>query len=162
MGLVASDLHLKCGPVGRSSTAERMEGLPGGFGGRGGDGWAGRASKPFLARMQAIELSLRGHIWPIAAILLTCWIAAHGGKLGARSLMDAQFDSKRFPVGAVNYLEKQNLQWPLLSTDSWGGDLIFRLYPRIRLVIDDRHDFYGEEFLKCYLQIVRLDPEWHD
>ncbi len=142
--------------------SDAMERLPSRFGGRRGDRSAGRASKPFLARMQAIELNLRGHIWPIAAILLTCWIGAHGGKRGGRPLMDAQFDSKRFPVGAVNYLEKRNLQRPLLSTDSWGGYLIFRLYPRTRVVIDDRHDFYGEDFLKSYLKMVHLEPDWQD
>ena len=53
-----------------------------------------RTSRKFLQRMEAIELSLRGHLWPVAAIVLTCWIAAHGGKLGARQLMDAHFDAQ--------------------------------------------------------------------
>ena len=128
--------------------------------------WANRSSErsssPFLARMQAIELSLRRHVWLVTTIVLTCWIAAHGGKLGATPLMDAQFDRNRFPIAAVNYLAKQNVQGPLLSPDSWGGYLIFRLYPRIRVVIDDRHDFYGEDFLKSYLKMVRLEPDWQD
>ena len=33
----------------------------------------------FLRRMGAVELSLRGYLWPIAALLLACWIALHGG-----------------------------------------------------------------------------------
>jgi hypothetical protein len=124
--------------------------------------WPGLASMQFLQRMKAIELSLKGHIWPIAAIVLTCWIAAHGGKLGANPVMDAHFDGKRFPVTAVNYLETQGVQGPLVSPDDWGGYLIYRLYPRVRMVVDDRHDFYGEEFLKSYLKMVRVEPGWQD
>jgi hypothetical protein len=114
----------------------------------------------FLQRMKTIELSLRGHLWPAGAIALTCWIAAHGGKLGAKPLMDAHFDAKRFPVRAVDYLEKHDVRGPLVSPDYWGGYLIYRLYPRVRVVVDDRHDFYGEEFLKSYLKMVHVEPGW--
>jgi hypothetical protein len=120
------------------------------------------SSKDFLRRMEGIELNLRGHLWPIAAVVFTCWIAAHGGKLGATPVMDAHFGEKRFPVAAVDFLEKQNVNGPLLSTDYWDGYLIYRLYPRVRMVVDDRHDFYGEEFLKSYLKMVRVEPGWQD
>ncbi|MGO8793216.1 MAG: hypothetical protein ACLQLC_00200 [Candidatus Sulfotelmatobacter sp.] len=116
----------------------------------------------FLQRMSAIEMSLRGHLWPIAAILLMVWIAAHDGKIGATTLMDAQFNPKRFPVQAVDYLEAHNVPGPIVSTDSWGGYLIYRFYPRVRTVVDDRHDFYGEKFFESYLKMVRVEPGWQD
>jgi hypothetical protein len=116
----------------------------------------------FLHRMRTIELSLRGRFWPIAATLLCCWIAAHGGKLGPTALINAHFDTKRFPVQAVNDLEKQHVQGPILSPDYWGGYLIYRLYPRLRAVVDDRHDLYGDDFLKSYLKMVHLEPGWQD
>jgi len=119
-------------------------------------------SRHFFQRMEAIEFSLRAHLWPLAAILLSCWIAAQGGRLGATPLMDAQFSAKRFPVSAVNFLGKQNVPGPLVSMDYWGGYLIYRLYPRVRMVVDDRHDFYGEKFLKSYLKMVRIEPGWED
>ena len=74
--------------------------------------------------------------------------------------MDAHFDAKRFPVRAVDCLEKQNVQGPLVSPDYWGGYLIYRLYPRVRVVVDDRHDFYGEEFLRSYLKMMHGEPGW--
>jgi hypothetical protein len=114
----------------------------------------------FLLRMKEFDLSLRGHLLPIAAILLSGWIVAHGGRLGATPLMNAHFDAKRFPVSAVNYIEQEGVQGPVLSPDYWGGYLIYRLYPRAKVVIDDRHDFYGEEFLKSYLRVVHLEPGW--
>jgi hypothetical protein len=126
----------------------------------------GVASMRFLQRMQAVELSLRGHLWPIATVVLACWIAANGGKLGASTLMDAHFDPKRFPVAAVDHLEsdleKKNLPGPIVSPDSWGGYLIYRLYPQVRMVVDDRHDFYGDEFVKSYLKMVNAEPGWQD
>jgi hypothetical protein len=120
------------------------------------------ASTQFLQRMKAIELSLRGHLWPIAAIVLTCWVAAHGGKLGPRPLMDAHFDTKRFPAAAVNYLETHDVQGPIVNPDYWGGYLIYRFYPRVRMVVDDRHDLYGEKFVKSYLKMMNVEPGWQD
>ncbi len=118
------------------------------------------ASTSFLQRMKAIELSLPGYVWPIAAFVLAGWIAAHAGKLIATPLMDAHFDAKRFPVRAVDYLEQHQFSGPLVGPDYWGGYFIYRLYPRVRVVVDDRHDFYGEEFLKAYLKMVHVEPGW--
>jgi hypothetical protein len=112
--------------------------------------------------MEGIEVGLRGHLWRVAAIVLSSWIAAHGGKLGATPLMDAHFDAKRFPSEAVNYLETHDVRGPLVSPDYWGGYLIYELYPRVRMVVDDRHDFYGEDFLKSYLKMVHVEPGWQD
>lgn len=114
----------------------------------------------FFQRMQTMESSLRGHLWPIAAVALACWILAHDGKLGASRAIDAQFSSKRFPVAAVDYIETENLKGPFVSPDYWGGYLIYRLYPRAKVVIDDRHDFYGESFLRSYLKMIHLEPGW--
>jgi hypothetical protein len=122
----------------------------------------GFASIRFLQRMQGIEFGLRGHFWPVAMVVFSCWIAAHGGQLGTTPLMDAHFGEKRFPVAAVNYFEDQGVAGPLASPDYWGGYLIYRLYPRVRMVVDDRHDFYGEEFLKSYLKMVHVEPGWED
>jgi hypothetical protein len=150
------------------SLSDAMESLVSRFGRRGARAQPPKPSysSSFLPRMKAIELSLQGHVWPIAAIAFTFWIAAYGGSLNATPLMDAHFDAKRFPADAVDYLEKQNVQGPLLhpllSPDAWGGYLIYRLYPRTKVVIDDRHDFYGETFLKSYLKMVHLEPGWDE
>lgn len=125
-------------------------------------GLRGAASPHFLQRMQVIESSLRGHVWPIAAVAFTCWITFHGGALGTKPIMRANFDSKRFPVEAVSYLELHKVQGPVFSPDSWGGYLIYRFYPQTKVAVDDRHDFYGEPFLKSYLKLVRVESGWQD
>ncbi len=116
----------------------------------------------FSTRMAGVESGLRGHAWPIMAIILTCGIAANGGRLGSTSLMNAHFGEKRFPVEAVNYLAADPDATPVLAPDYWGGYLIYRLHPRILVAVDDRHDLYGEEFLKSYLKLMHAQPGWDD
>ena len=38
--------------------------------------------------------------------------------------------------------------------------MIYRLYPDVRVIDDDRHDLYGEQFFKNYLTITRVEPGW--
>ena len=123
-------------------------------------GQPGAAGPTFLARMGTVELSLRGHLWAVVTVVVSCWIVFHSGFAGPSKLMDAHFDSTRFPVQAVDFLELSGSQDLVLSPDYWGGYLIYRLYPRVLVVADDRHDLYGEEFFRQYLKMVHLEPGW--
>ena len=120
------------------------------------------SEKRFSQKMTAVECSLRGHLWPIAAIVVTLAIVANGGRISSKPLIDAHFDPKRMPVAAVDYLEQQGERGPVLGPDSWGGYLIYRMYPQAQVVVDDRHDLYGAEFFKSYLKMVRVEPGWQD
>ena len=50
----------------------------------------------------------------------------------------------------------------MLSPDYWGGYLIYRLYPETPVVVDDRHDLYGEEFFRSYLKMMHVERGWDD
>jgi len=119
-------------------------------------------TKGFVGRMVVVDSSLRGHLWPIVAIVATLIIALNGGRVGSTPLMDAHFDARRMPVDAVSFLEQSGLRGPVLAPDYWGGYLIYRLYPNTKVVIDDRHDFYGEAFLRSYLTMMHVEPGWYD
>jgi hypothetical protein len=119
-------------------------------------------TRGFFQRMFGIEAGLRGHAWPIIAVIGIFLIVANGGHVGSGLWIDGRFDPQRMPVEAVDYLEKQQVKGPVLSPDSWGGYLIYRLYPKARVVVDDRHDLYGEEFFKSYLKMIRVEPGWED
>ncbi len=114
----------------------------------------------FSRRMTAVELGLRGHGWALAALIVTLLIAVNGGRVGSAVWMDAHFDAKRMPVAAVDFVASHGLQGPALSPDYWGGYLIYRLYPGTKVVVDDRHDFYGEEFFRSYLKMVHGERAW--
>jgi hypothetical protein len=123
---------------------------------------AGNLTGGFFQRMSEVEVGMRGHLWPIFAVIVTLGIAANDGRVGASVWMDAHFDPQRMPVEAVNYLEKERVKGPVLSPDYWGGYLIYRLYPKSQVVVDDRHDLYGEEFFKSYLKMVHVEPGWEE
>jgi hypothetical protein len=116
----------------------------------------------FAERMSTVDAGLRGHLWSVVAIIFIVLVDVNGGRMAGKLLADAHFDPNRMPVAAVDYLEKHGIQQPVLSPDYWGGYLIYRLYPRIKVVIDDRHDLYGEQIMDSYLKIVRPQPGWDD
>jgi hypothetical protein len=120
-----------------------------------------RRMRRFSERMTAVEREQRGHAWPIVAILATLLIAANGGRIGTVQGMDARFSPQRMPVQAVNYVV-DHLNGPILSPDYWGGYLIYRMYPSVRVVVDDRHDFYGEQFFRSYLKMMHVEPGWQE
>jgi hypothetical protein len=118
--------------------------------------------KAFALRMAAVDSTLRGHLWPILATLVTFVIAANGGRVGSSVVVDAHFDPQRMPSEAVNFLQRAGVKAPLFSPDYWGGYILYRLYPGNKVTIDDRHDFYGEPFLREYLRTIQVEPGWEN
>ena len=114
----------------------------------------------FSQRVTRTQSGFRGHLWPALAILVGLMLCLHHGMLGSRQLMRAHFSENRFPVEAVNAIEARGLREPIFSEDYWGGYLIYRLTPQNRVFVDDRHDFYGDAFLKRYLRIIHVEPGW--
>jgi hypothetical protein len=122
----------------------------------------------FSGRMGAQEIELRGHLWPVVAASLALAICLQGGWLGSWQLIHAQFDPRKVPVAAVNFLQKENKEnveelpvtEPIFSTDAWGGYLIYRMYPEGKVVIDDRHDLYGAGRIRQYLILTGAEPGW--
>ena len=119
-------------------------------------------SADFFRRMAAMESGLRGHVWPVVAVVATFFIAARGGRVGSSQLMDARFDPVRMPVGAVDFLDQRGIEGPVMTPDYWGGYIIYRLYPRAQVVVDDRHDFYGADFFKLYLRMIHVEYGWDE
>jgi hypothetical protein len=114
----------------------------------------------FGTRMGNLELRFRGHVWIVLVFVLGLWACAHRGRLGSTQFINAYFDDKRFPVQAAEYMAQHDLREPVFSLDYWGGYLIYRLYPRTKVMVDDRHDLYGDQFFKDYLKVVLVQPEW--
>ena len=76
--------------------------------------------------------------------------------------MNAHFSPQRMPVAAVNYLERHDVHGPLFAPDYWSGYVVYRLYPKLQVAVDDRHDLYGEEFFKSYLKMTHVEPAWDE
>ena len=116
----------------------------------------------FGRRMDEQELRLCGHSWPTAVTLVMLAVCLNGGKLGSRQLVNADFDPEHLPVNAADFLARESSPQPVFSPDSWGGYLIYRLYPKRRVVMDDRHDLYGSDRVRDYLVLAQVEPGWRD
>jgi hypothetical protein len=114
----------------------------------------------FTSRVGRVELGFRAHLWPITAVVLGLFVCGQGGKAASPPWMDAHFDPGHFPVRATDVIVQRGLHEAIFAPDLWGGYLIYRLYPQNKVFVDDRHDLYGEEFLKEYLKAIRLTPDW--
>jgi len=114
----------------------------------------------FFHRMTRIEARSQGHLWCVVFTVVTLFVCANDGRVGSKQRMHASFEPSRMPVEAVNFLEQHAVNGPVFAPDSWGGYLIYRLYPRDKVVLDDRHDLYGEQFLKSYLTTLHGESGW--
>ena len=72
-----------------------------------------------------------------------------------RASQDPQF----FPVNAANVLLREGDD-RIFTSDSWGGYLIYRLYPKAKVFIDGRSDFYGANFELKYLDLFLAKYDW--
>lgn len=72
----------------------------------------------------------------------------------------ATYDPKAFPVAAAGKLEQAGLYGGVFTEDLWGGYLIYREYPRGRVFIDGRSDFYGAEFAGNYIKAMGAQAGW--
>ena len=126
-----------------------------------------RRISSFSDRMAAMEMNLRGRLWPIVTAALALAICLHGGWLGSERLIHAQFDPRRMPAAAVTFLEEEFRGGQLggktvFSTDAWGGYLVYRLYPEPKVVVDDRHDLYGSGRIRQYVILTQGEPGWQE
>src|SRR5262249_50043037 len=121
-----------------------------------------RKYSAFAERVQRMENAARGHVWPIAIVLVGIVVCLQGGRLGSRQLMNARFDDQRFPAAAVDFIQQRGIHDPIFTPDYWAGFLVYRLYPQNRVFIDDRHDFYGDPYLKQYLRVIHVIPGWEN
>jgi hypothetical protein len=69
------------------------------------------------------------------------------------------FEDQAVPKGAAAFLETYaSATRPIrvcCDDDQWSSYLIYRLYPGMRVFMDSRYEFYGEEFIKDATQLQR-------
>jgi hypothetical protein len=116
----------------------------------------------FAVRAGRQEFQLHGHLWPVLSVIVALMICLNGGRVGSHHVIQKEFDATHLPAGAVDYLEREGSADPVFGPDQWGGYLIYRLYPRQMVVIDDRHDLYGSDRFREYLILTQGEPGWKD
>jgi len=112
--------------------------------------------------MTTLERRFRAHALVIVVLAASAAIAINGGRFFSARVLSAHFDDKMFPVKATEYIAQQGIHDHMFNTDAWSGYLIYKLYPTLKVYFDDRHDFYGEDFLKEYSKARDASWQWRE
>jgi len=113
----------------------------------------------YSERLRAIDRK----IWGVVPILLV--LAGTLAGLGTLARAGSVgFNSAKFPVRAADFLEQHDAQHDprgrVFAKDQWGGYLIYRFAGRTKVFVDGRSDFYGQDLLQTYAQVVEVRPGW--
>ncbi len=112
--------------------------------------------------MAGMEKQFQGHALVITALVASGVIALNGGRVLSAQVISAHFDEKSFPVKAAEFIAQKRIHDHMFNPDYWSGYLIYRLYPGTKVYFDDRHDFYGEAFVKDYLKANSGSWRWRE
>ncbi len=112
--------------------------------------------------MVRLDGQMRGHALVLMVMAASVALALHGGALRSKQVLDAHFDQQVFPVKASQFIRQQGIPDHLFSSDAWSGYLIYTLYPATKVYFDDRHDFYGEAYVREYGEAVLGTRRWQE
>jgi hypothetical protein len=111
-----------------------------------------------IAEEQDAQASHRVQLPALAAVLFA--FAAAG-----RLPFPTTLDGLRLTAGAAAHLDAHAERYQrMFNQDAFGGPLIYRLWPKLHVYVDDRSAVvYGEEFMmRDYLPVVRGHADWAD
>jgi hypothetical protein len=99
------------------------------------------------------------HLLPIIASIILIIIAMNGGKVFGHPIINADFNDNNKPTKNLELIKQLKLDPKHgFSMDNWGGIIRFKLdYP---VFIDDRADFYGQDFYIEYAKLLQTAPGW--
>lgn len=108
----------------------------------------------------AIDCQLNGGLI-YAGIVVFLVVLVTGASPSLNESIRARFDETRFPIGAANYIANSPPAGRGYAPDQFGGYLIYRFYPEMKVFIDGRSDFYRTgPVVDDYLRISSVKPDW--
>ena len=125
--------------------------------------WVGKNAGGFnrySGNILGFERQFKGYFYPALASAVMIGIALNQGYVMGCKVLNAGFDSKQFPVKAGDFIERQSFGKNFVTTDSWGGYMIYRFHPRLKVFFDGRSDMYGAEFVREYESLINLEYSW--
>ncbi|HBY60313.1 MAG TPA: hypothetical protein DEH78_10850, partial [Solibacterales bacterium] len=91
-------------------------------------------------------------VWALAPALLLV--------LPVDSRWPTDFPEARFPIDTVKRYQELLVSERVFTSDQWADYLIYRSYPRQRVFIDGRSDFFGPELGNEYLEASQGQWRW--
>ncbi|HTW64107.1 MAG TPA: hypothetical protein VME17_05800 [Bryobacteraceae bacterium] len=74
----------------------------------------------------------------------------------------SDFPAELFPIEMVHRHADLITSGRLLTTDQWGDYIIYTFYPRQKVFVDGRSDFYGEDFAGQYVHLLQGAYDWRE
>jgi hypothetical protein len=121
--------------------------------------WLKAAARKFMAL--AAETAKTDSIprWHIVSGAAFLFVAALIYAPHPPALFRPEYDPKSYPAGALAVLRSDSSA-RIFTNDEWGDYLIYRLYPKNRVFVDGRSDFYGDDFVRKYLDVMNVKYDW--
>ena len=113
--------------------------------------WLARRSAGF----SLIDRLSPGYLWPTAVILVILTLAQI-------SRLHTEFDDKRFPARAVEFILAESIPGTMFNNEEFGDYIIYKAWPKYRVFFDGRSDMYGAILGGEYLKVTRTLPGWQD
>jgi hypothetical protein len=115
------------------------------------------AALAYSARLRRIDMRLNGAGFMLAAAALSLFVVSRPAFTAS-----AGFPGGHFPVAAARAVEALPAEARTLSSDSYGGYLIYRFAGKRKVFFDGRSDFYGAAFLDEYFVLSGARPGWRE
>jgi hypothetical protein len=117
------------------------------------------AAMNWLARRSAgfgvIDRRSPGYLW-LTGVILVILTLAHTSRLYI------EFDDKRFPTKAVEFILAETIPGTMFNNEEFGDYIIYKAWPKYRVFFDGRSDMYGATLGGEYLKIASTLPGWQD
>lgn len=115
-----------------------------------------------ISRMEFLNRSLSGHIYPIAIGVFVVFSLYNGGRAFGKSVFDYKFEGSPYPIRAVEFVRQNSLSGNMYNSYVFGGYLIYRFFPdpRYRVFVDGRAIVGGEDYFTESLKVSQLTPQW--
>ena len=122
------------------------------------DSWTGgkrtAGSKPLPPRVErVVNLALLAILVFAAAAKM---IEPLSAERNARAVREQQ------PLGAIEYLKDTRPAGPLFNSYTWGGYLIWDVWPAYLTYVDGRTDLFDDQVLSDYLTVWNGETGWQD
>lgn len=96
-----------------------------------------------------------GFLWLTAVILVTITLAY-------MSRLHTEFDDKRFPIKAVEFILTETIPGTMFNNEEFGDYIIYKAWPKYKVFFDGRSDMYGGILGGEYLKVAGTLPGWQD
>ncbi|HWB96266.1 MAG TPA: hypothetical protein VG672_06175 [Bryobacteraceae bacterium] len=122
--------------------------------------WARDTIRSFLRLAEETAVFEKAGRLYLASALVFLGLTGIAAAKDAPRFLRAGFSPSEFLVRAVDTVLLRAHGGRIFTIDLWGGYLIYRFYPSIRVFVDGRSDFYGDKFDEEWVGIDKAYAGW--